>query len=74
MFSWQITHIHLHPQFTGGLQPSHDLALVRMQNEIIFSHQVYPACVQVHAEHFQTQKTAAVSKITIHKAEHILMI
>lgn len=70
-FSWQITHIHLHPQFTGGLTPSHDLALVRMEIETIFSHQVYPACVQVQTDHFPVQETAAVSKITINEAEHI---
>lgn len=34
-----------------------------MEKEIIFSHEVYPACV--HREEFPAQKIAAVSKIAM---------
>lgn len=61
--SWQISQIHIHPQFTSGIQPSHDVALLKMEKEIIFSHEVYPACV--HREEFPAQKIAAVSKIAM---------
>lgn len=69
----KITHMHLHPQFTGGLTPSHDLALLRMENEIIFSHQVYPACVQVGTDNFPTQETAATFNRTINNYQFELI-
>ncbi|XP_045133266.1 modular serine protease-like isoform X3 [Portunus trituberculatus] len=63
----RISQIHLYPQYVPGNRPSHDVALVRMEREINFSHQVFPACV--HTELFPQKEIAATFNRTINEYE-----
>lgn len=39
--------IHVSPEFRAGIRPSHDVALVRLEEPITYSYHVYPACLNI---------------------------
>lgn len=63
----RVSQIYLYPQYLPGSRPSHDVALVRVEQEIIFSHQVYPACVPTQG--FPQQEIAATFNRTVNDYE-----
>lgn len=60
---WQVKRLYLYPGYSVGFsgRPSNDVGLVQVEKEIVFSHQVYPACVVTHG--IPHTKIAAVSII-----------
>ncbi|XP_045605639.2 modular serine protease [Procambarus clarkii] len=56
-FKDYVTKIHLYPGYVPGTRPSHDLAVVRVEKPMVFSHKVYPACVL--SEYFPEDEIAA---------------
>lgn len=58
-----VAEIYIHPNYITGSRPSHDVALIRLENEIQFTHQVYPACVLT--EEVPQNKIAATFNRTI---------
>lgn len=52
-----LTVVAIHPGYSGGSRPSSDVAVLKVENPILFSHHVVPACVST--EGFPETKTAA---------------
>lgn len=72
VFSDYISNVYVSPGYKGGNTPSDDLALVRVENEIIFSAEVFPACV-LH-EAFPQDKIAATFNRTKNNYEWDLIM
>ena len=57
----QVIGIHLYPNYVAGSIPKKDIALVRLETVITFSHKVFPACI--HNGNFPIYETAVVSNV-----------
>nr|XP_053641408.1 uncharacterized protein LOC128695043 [Cherax quadricarinatus] len=67
-----VTKVHLYPGYIAGNRPSHDVALIRVETEIIYSRRVYPACVLTGS--FPQYKDAATFLHTSENYKWILII
>ncbi|XP_018016921.1 serine protease 40-like [Hyalella azteca] len=53
-----VTKIVLHPDYEPGINPLNDLALVMLEEPLIFSERMYPACIDLYGEGFLSSSTA----------------
>ncbi|KAK7066930.1 hypothetical protein SK128_012062 [Halocaridina rubra] len=40
-----LTEVHIHPSYMGGSRPGKDIALLKLERPVTFSHKVVPACL-----------------------------